>query len=503
MSKPFLNTATAANPADVWPNPHPLPDGLPPVEPFEPKLLPDTFRHWTEDIADRMQCPPDFPAIGAMIGLAGTVGKQIGIRPKRRDDWTVTPNLWGGVVGRPGIMKSPALTETIKPVQRLEIAAKERYDCELKEFEVFLMLREENKKVASGKIREALKKGYDAASIARAAIEVEQPEPIRRRFIVNDPSVEKLGELLNQNPNGLLLARDELTGFLRTLDKEGHENARAFYLEAWNGDSRYTYDRIGRGTIEIEHACLSIIGGIQPGPLLDYMRTTPDDGLMQRFQLLVWPDITGDWQDIDRWPDSHAKNTAYAVFERLANLNLSAIGANQETGAIPYLRFADDAQELFSEWRCKLETRLRQDDLPGALESHLAKYRSLIPALALLIHLADGSPGPVGLDALEQACAWGEYLESHAKRIYAPAIAPDRIGARALAKRLLAGALPDRFTLRDVYRPCWSHLADQESAFKAASMLVDFDWLLLETEQTGGRPRTWYVVNPRIKEVAL
>jgi len=503
MSKPFLNTVAAANPADVWPNPHPLPDGLPPVEPFEPKLLPDTFHHWTEDIADRMQCPPDFPAIGAMIGLAGTVGKQIGIRPKRRDDWTVTPNLWGGVVGRPGIMKSPALTETIKPVQRLEIAAKERYDCELKEFEVFLMLREENKKVASGKIREALKKGYDAASIARAAIEVEQPEPIRRRFIVNDPSVEKLGELLNQNPNGLLLARDELTGFLRTLDKEGHENARAFYLEAWNGDSRYTYDRIGRGTIEIEHACLSIIGGIQPGPLLDYMRTTPDDGLMQRFQLLVWPDITGDWQDIDRWPDSHAKNTAYAIFERLANLNLSAIGANQETGAIPYLRFADDAQELFSEWRCKLETRLRQDDLPGALESHLAKYRSLIPALALLIHLADGSPGPVGLDALEQACAWGEYLESHAKRIYAPAIAPDRIGARALAKRLLAGALPDRFTLRDVYNRDWSNLNDRDAVHKAVTMLIDLDWLLQETEQTGGRPRTWYVVNPRIKKIAL
>jgi putative DNA primase/helicase len=32
-----------------------------------------------------------------------------------------------------------------------------------------------------------------------------------------------------------LLYRDELIGFLRTLDREGHENDCAFYCEAWNG----------------------------------------------------------------------------------------------------------------------------------------------------------------------------------------------------------------------------------------------------------------------------
>lgn len=493
----------ATTPADAWPEPQRLPDGLPPVEPVTINLLPEVFQPWIEDIADRMQCPPDYPAIGAMVALAGTVGKQIGIRPKRKDDWTVIPNLWGGVVGRPGVMKSPALTEILKPLQRLEIAAKEEFEKETFAHLAGKVIAEEQDKVSRGKIRAALKNGEDAAQFAQEALESEQSEPIRRRFLVNDPTVEKLGELLNQNSNGLLLFRDELTGFLRTLDKEGHENARSFYLESWNGDSRYTYDRIGRGTIEIEHACLSILGGIQPGPLLDYMRSIPDDGLMQRFQLLVWPDIIGDWHDVDRWPNSDAKNAAYAVFERLANLDTSTIEATQDDGAIPYLRFADDAQDLFSEWRSELEKRLRQDDLPLALEAHLAKYRSLIPTLGLLIHLAEGKPGPVDLYALERACAWGEYLESHAKRIYAPMIAPDRIGARALAKRLLAGDLSDRFTLRDVYNRDWSNLNNRDAAHKAAMTLLDLDWLSEEIEQTGGRPRTWYVVNPRIKERSL
>jgi Protein of unknown function (DUF3987) len=56
------------------------------------------------------------------------------------------------------------------------------------------------------------------------------------------------------------------------MDRRGHENDRAFYCEAWNGTGAYTYDRIGRGTLHIRAACLSVLGGIQPGPLEPYLR---------------------------------------------------------------------------------------------------------------------------------------------------------------------------------------------------------------------------------------
>jgi Protein of unknown function (DUF3987) len=243
------------------------------------------------------------------------------------------------------------------------------------------------------------------------------------------------------------------------------------------------------------------LGGIQPGPLMDYMGTVPDDGLVQRFQLLVWPDSSKDWRDVDRWPDTGAKNAAYDIFTRLLTLTPPTCGASLDDSGIPYLRYAPKAQELFSEWRAELEHRLRGDALPPAIESHLAKYRSLVPTLALLIHLADVGHGPVELEPLERACAWSEYLESHAQRIYSPAIAPDHIGAKALATHILKGELSDRFTLRDVYNHHWSNLADQDRAYKAVCVLVEFDWLRSEQETTGGRPRTWYFVNPRLKEV--
>jgi hypothetical protein len=166
---------------------------------------------------------------------------------------------------------------------------------------------------------------------------------------------------------------------------------------------------------------VSILGGIQPGPLGHYLRSAMqggegDDGLLQRFQLLVWPDITKAWRNVDRWPDGESKRQAYAVFTRLNTITSSDVNATVDEGhgGIPYVRFSDDAQAVFDEWRSALEHRLREGREHPAIEAHLAKYRSLIPSLALLIHLADGGENPVGVDALERACAWGDYLESHA-----------------------------------------------------------------------------------------
>ena len=85
-----------------WVDPQPLPAILPSVEPFNPAFLPEAFRPWVEDVAERMQCPIDFPAVAGMVALAAVVGRQVGIRPRQQDDWIVVPNLWGVVIGRPG-----------------------------------------------------------------------------------------------------------------------------------------------------------------------------------------------------------------------------------------------------------------------------------------------------------------------------------------------------------------------------------------------------------------
>jgi Protein of unknown function (DUF3987) len=223
-------------PAAPWPEPQPVPRGRPPVPPFTSALLPVSLAPWVADVADRVQCPPDFVAVGVVVSAAAVLGRKVAIRPKRQDDWAVVPNLWGLAVGPPGMMKSPALAEALRPLRRLVTDAHARY--------------EEQMLAHHFRVVEAQARRHDLARRLRAAFEHDGPTealrqqceaapaytpPVEQRYIVNDATVEKLGELLNHHPNGLLLFRDELSGFLHTLDRAGHENDRAFYCEAWHG----------------------------------------------------------------------------------------------------------------------------------------------------------------------------------------------------------------------------------------------------------------------------
>jgi hypothetical protein len=499
------DVATEAAATD-WPEPKPLPDGLPPVDPFDYELLPASLRRLVADIAERMQCPPDFPAVAIMVMLASLVGRRCGIAPKCADDWTVVPNLWGMIIGKPGIMKSPPLAEIMRPLQALQARAREHFAQQQVDHQANLMVAAENEKVAKEAIRKMLKDGKKAAAGERAQEVIEQveTEPVCRRYIVYDTTVEKLGEILNQNPYGILLFRDELNGFFRTLERQGHEADRAFYLECWNGYNSFTYDRIGRGTLHIAGACLSLLGSIQPGPLADLvrgLRSSGDDGLVQRFQLAVWPDLCPDWHHIDRAPDHEARNAIQTVIERFDRMTTQS--SDTTPGTIPGFSFSEEAQAFLDVWRERLELRLRGETEHPMLEAHLSKYRSLVPSLALIIHLSEAVDGRVGLLPVERAIAWAVYLESHARRIYAPAISPDMDAARLLAQRSRRGELPDTFALRDVYQNGWTGLSMRDEVAAAVAVLVDLDWLSEVQEPTAGRTRTLYRVDPGVRALGV
>src|SRR5215470_10922885 len=95
--------ATAPPRVASWPEPRPVPRGRPAVPPFDAALLPEALAPWVADVAERVQCPPDFVAVGVLAAAAAVIGRKVAIRPKRHDDWAVVPNLWGVAVGPPGL----------------------------------------------------------------------------------------------------------------------------------------------------------------------------------------------------------------------------------------------------------------------------------------------------------------------------------------------------------------------------------------------------------------
>ncbi len=298
----------------------------------------------------------------------------------------------------------------------------------------------------------------------------------------------------------MILTRDELASWIASMEREENAVARGFFLTAWNGTSAYTFDRIGRGTVHITAACVSVLGAIQPSPLRAVFSRlqedeTRSDGFLQRFQLFVYPDGLPEWQAPRSWPNHAARDAALEVFKRLDSLER----CDAETGDLEprELRFSSDAQTVFDDWHDALEHRLRgvEDAKTPHFHSHISKYRSLAPSLAVVFHLLELAARPdwsdwnqlevVSLDALELALCWVEFLELHARKVYAPELNLSSVAAHALVKRIKDGSVTDAVTVRSLRRRDWSGL--RGAALDAAlTELEALNWVRLETVEARG-----------------
>jgi hypothetical protein len=452
-----------------------------------------------------MQCPIDFVAVPAMVAAGSLIGRRVGIRPEAKTDWTEVGNLWGCIVGRPGAMKSPVVSEVLAPIRRLEARAAEKNATN----EASFRRAEARFKLQNDAARARAKKQFESGEIALAELtldELEEPvPPVETRYMTTDATVEKLGVICRDNPMGILQYRDELLTLFQELDREEKAAARGFLLTGWGGRDGYTFDRIGRGTTRVPAVNISLLGSAQPHRISTYLREslrTHDDGMVQRLQLLTWPDHETAWKSTDRYPDADAKASAFACYERLANLTPATAEAQRDAfddgDGVPFLRFTPDGVEQFLEWRTGLEEDVRGDDLPPYFAAHLSKYRGLVPRLALVFHLASGGIGPVSKSACVQAIGWAEYLESHACRAYASMSLVNTDVAANILRKLKNGHLQSGFTEREVYRPGWAGLRDRDAISAALKLLADYEWLRAEKLETGGRPSMVWWANPAV-----
>ncbi|MBI5236085.1 MAG: DUF3987 domain-containing protein [Deltaproteobacteria bacterium] len=174
-------------------------------------------------------------AVGVMTSLAGVLGRKIAIRPQERTNWTVVANMWGIVVGRPGVLKSPAIEATLAPLKRLIAKATEQYGAAYEDYKLNQAVAKVRAEVAEKTARKQLEKDSSADLSAVLAVD-KVDEPLLKRYTANDTSPASLGELLRQNQNGLLVYRDELVSLLKGLDREDQAEGRGFYLSGWAGD---------------------------------------------------------------------------------------------------------------------------------------------------------------------------------------------------------------------------------------------------------------------------
>ena len=519
---PRTNTNVAAQKNNGEELPWPQRLTLPPLHAEAPSmpadLIPPAFRPWLTDEAARLGVCLEFLAVPAIVASGSLLGRSLTIRPKARDRWIVSPNLWGANVGRPSALKTPAQSAALTPLRRLVNEAFEDFktvrDIAAARVQILEKRREGLlRKVASGKLADA-----SAETMLReleGEIAKAKASARRRRLTVNDSTVEALQEILSVNPRGILHVRDELSGWLRQLDRDGHEGDRPFFLEAYEGGlyGDFESDRIGRGNTRTVGPCVSMLGTIQPGRLDRLVRGAVAgrdgaDGFLQRFQLLVWPDDPPSRGE-DREPDAGAFEEALRVFRALDSGTPATFGAEEEDGSPPFLRFAPDAQALFDDWQEVHYREIRADSLKEtpAFEEYLVKQRKTVPALALIFHAVAvvsgaSAPGSVSADALDLAVNWGTFLRSHAEKVYACELRSNVAAALALAVKLEARAVPDGVTVNDLGERDWAGLEESALVHAALDVLEPLGWVRRVLEPTPGRTRTVVRVHPDFRGIA-
>ncbi|MFI5398589.1 MAG: DUF3987 domain-containing protein [Candidatus Binatia bacterium] len=435
--------------------------------------LPSVIAGFAADTAARLGCDPITVALPAVIMAAAAIDDRFVVQPRQHDTgWNESARLWGAVVAHSGDHKSPAQRAALRPLADAEARYFESDRQALQRYEIA-------HKVYLRKIDQYVKN-------QEAGYPPEEPRrPLLRRLLVADCTIEAASEILHDNPHGVLLHADELTGWLGSFDQYRAQGGRdrALWLEAWNGGAQ-PVDRVRRGRMLVDNWSVCIVGGIQPEPIRRIAPKLTDDGLLQRFIIgLARTSVRGE----DREPDDRAGRAYHDTIFRLVDLPVPA-----ERCVFTLSNAAHLEREAVEETVRRVQIL---PDVSSPLRAHLSKWPGIYARLLLTFHLIespDGNPVIGGETAKKTARFMLDYLLPHAIRFYSEVLGHAHMRhARWIAGYILAHN-KGRITAREIGRACHELQEDRPGLCSALESLTLAGWVT-PLDGIGKQPTHWRV----------
>ncbi len=477
---------------------------------FDASLMPSPFKENCLDIAERLGVPVEMVLFPMLAGFGSLIGRKLAVHPNQKDkSWYEHPTFWCMTVGRPSIKKSPAQNYGLSPLSAVASKFIKEYQDQKEDIKV---RRDMLDKKYKNLLKELDKKNQtDKGEFALQMELVETQKLIDElpdgplRFTSSDSTMEMLCHLLSKNERGIALVRDELAGWILGMRKSGREGEREFFLEAWTGQGAFDQDRVGRGHIHVDNPRVTVIGSTQPSkaePLVNpSLSDFVDDGLVQRFQFLLSYDGNPGSASIDREENLDAKNKVNEVFD--AFLNPVFNSKLELRGYATLIGFDQSASPLYKNWVLDLEAKMKVlDSSEFLLESHLGKYRNLVPKLGLVIECIRNyesieSMTSISEDSTRKAIAICDFLEKHARNFYSSTNKAPYITAKSLSNHIKSGKLTDGMTLRELSRKHWKGTKNREQLDMALSVLEESNWIkIMSVKSDTGRPSEVIRIHP-------
>jgi hypothetical protein len=392
------------------------PKELPEPTAFPTSALPRQVRSLVEEAEAAIDCPPEFIAVPLLVMLGSAIGNARRVRLKQ--GWTEGAAIFAAVVADAGEKKTPASKVAVEAAVRAQARMRndhrdkrDEYARELRQYEV------------------------DKADARKDGMAAPPPpeEPVMSRALVEDTTTEALAAVLEGNPRGVLVMRDELAAWAKSMDqyRSGGKGAdRQFWLSAWSG-SYVSVDRKGRAEpLVLPVPFVGLFGSIQPS-VLPEIGAGREDGLMDRI-LFAYPETTP-----SRWSDDEISDGAIGgvrwLYDKLRRLEP---GEDENGDPEPVtVRLSPEAKpvlvELFNNHRAEMDA----PGFPGRLRGPWAKLEAYLARLTLIVAMCrvatHDAPELIESEDVLRASILLDYFKNHARRVYVGLHGSDRIDALA------------------------------------------------------------------------
>jgi hypothetical protein len=497
VAEPLQSKAATASTTPAAPRAGSMRSPVEAYRPFPADALPEPLASFVTETASAIGCDPAYVA----LPLYAVAGAAIGTtrRLELKAGYTVPAILWSVVVGESGTSKSPALRAALEHVRGHEKRLRESSALDRREYEAAIEAYEKERSAWRGDKKATTEPPERPA------------EPISQRALVTDTTVEALAVKLADNGRGLLLARDELAGWLHGLDRYANKSGgggsdEAFYLSAYNGEPHAVDRRTGdRREIYVSQAALWITGSIQPAILRRALgQERRESGLLARLLLTAPPARPAKWSEEEVSPLT--RQYLHDTLDRLYTLQPETDAEGRDEPRL--LRLDADAKKAYVAWHDRHGEELAE--LTGDRAAAWSKLRETAARISLIVHeirVANGDAVAadfVDAESMNRALRLAEWHKHETSRVYTILGQSDEETAERQADDRLAAWIERRdgaATAREVLTGCYRWLKTAEEAEAALQRLVDAGrgkWIDKPTTDRGGRPTRLFVLRREV-----
>jgi hypothetical protein len=455
--------------------------------PFPMVALPPVLRRFVQEAAEALGVAPECVATTVLGTCAAAIGNTCRIRLKK--SWTEPCVIWAITLMESGSLKSPAYHAAVEPLHAMQRLWVEQYEQAQKDFRKAKALYE------AEAVGWKQTDGYRGESAPSEPLE---PKPVD--LFAHDTTVEALVGLLANNPRGVALTRDELSGFFSSFGayKGGRGGDEAAYLEFYNAKP-WKVNRAGGRRLYAHHTALSIYGTCQPAVFRNLIGLTGhganqvENGLASRF-LIAAPESRP-----QRWVDDKAFDPQpyHHLVAKLASIPMSqdADGRHQPADIDLSPEAAARFHPFVTEHGAYTETI---ENAPTRF--HYRKLAGYAARLALIFYLCDAVTEPSAGPRVVQerhvlaGIAVVRWYGREAWRVYGGDASAADWDQRELLDAIRARggviALSDMRRLRRQY-------SDPRAAELALQDLARAGYGVLAMESTAGRPALRFRLHPQ------